>query len=204
MAQTDDKKLPDWFAPVAQDVLDYCPRTDGLWVDLGSGSGGLGLALARASGSAVLLIDPNADSLGRCLQTAQSEQLAARVAPIVGRAEAIPLPDTSVDLVASRGSIFYWDDPPQGLREVDRVLRSGARAMIGGGFGTSYPQWAYDAFMQRMDASMAADGPEAVRKWNEPRRIEWLTDQARAAGLGDRLIQPIPPGRWLLWQKDED
>jgi len=47
----------------------------------------------------------------------------------------MPLPSESVDLVFSRGSIFFWDDPAQGLQEVYRVLRPGGEAMIGGGRG---------------------------------------------------------------------
>ena len=117
----ESRELPDWFGPVAEDVLRYCRPQRGLWVDLGSGSGGLGFALVQKSESAVALVEPNAGALVKAVERARSEGLAGRVVPIVGTAEKIPLPDASVDLVVSRGSIFFWGDPPQGLREVYRV-----------------------------------------------------------------------------------
>ncbi|HUS44949.1 MAG TPA: class I SAM-dependent methyltransferase [Phycisphaerae bacterium] len=195
------RELPDWFRPVAEDVLGYCRPEYGLWVDLGCGSGGLGFALAEASQSTVVLIDPNADALNKAVQKARVSGLAGRVIPIVGHAESNPLPDASVDLVVSRGSIFFWRDPPKGLREVYRILRPDCRALIGGGFGSSYPAWAYKEFFKRRYEDLRAQGEEAVRKWEEPRRIEWLVAQAALAGIEKTLVKSVPPGRWLLFEK---
>lgn len=200
MAQA-SRELPDWFGPVAEDVLQYCRPERGLWVDLGCGAGGLGLALARSSDSTMVLIDPNPDALTEAIEKAKGSRLGERVVPIAASAENIPLPDGSVDLVVSRGSIFFWDDPPEGLREVYRILRPGCRAMIGGGFGSSYPKWAYEEFFRRIYDSLKAQGEEAVRKWEEPRRIEWRAAQAARAGIERALVEPVPPGRWLLFEK---
>ena len=161
----------------------------------------MGFALAEASQSTVVLIDPNADVLNEAVQKARLSGLAGRVIPIVGRAESNPLPDASVDLVVSRGSIFFWSDSPKGLREVYRILRPGCRALIGGGFGTSYPDWALKEFFRRIHRSLKSQGEEAVRKWEEPRRTEWLAAQASLAGIEKTLVKPVPPGRWLLFEK---
>ncbi|MCD6405157.1 MAG: class I SAM-dependent methyltransferase [Planctomycetes bacterium] len=195
------RELPDWFGPVAEDVIRYCRPKPGLWVDIGSGPGGLGLALAGASRSACILIEPDSGDLERAVEKAGNLGLGQRVIPIVGRAEKIPLPDSCVDLVASRGSIFYWGDPAEGLREVYRILRPGARALIGGGFGTSYPAWAYEEFMARQRGHLAAEGEEALRAWDEPRSLESLRAAARAAGIEEALIDETPPGNWLLFEK---
>lgn len=197
------RQLPDWFLAVAEDVLEYCRPPDGLWVDLGSGRGGLGRALAEKSQSTVLLIDPVAERLAEGLEEATNSGVARRLMALAARAEILPLPDASVEMVASRGSVFFWDDPPRGLREVYRVLRPSARAMIGGGFGSSYPQWALREFFRRRNEQVKAQGPEAVRKWTEPRRPEWMAAQARAAGIDSCLIKPNPPGLWLLFEKRE-
>lgn len=195
------RKLPDWFGPVAEDIINYCRPKRGLWVDLGSGTGGLGLALAPACEGTQILIDPDAEDLKQAMEKAGELGLAHRIVPIAARAEAIPLPDSSVELVSSRGSIFFWQDPPQGLSEVYRILAPGARALIGGGFGSSYPSWAYEEFMRRGRVHLEAQGEDAVREWDEPRSPEWLPAQARAAGIEKALLGDVPPGRWLLIEK---
>lgn len=197
------RELPDWFGPVAEDVLQYCRPKQGLWVDLGSSSGGLGFVLAQASKSTVLLIDPDAHALSNAIERVRVSGLTGRVVSITAVAEGIPLPDGSVDVVVSRGSIFFWKDPAQGLREVYRILRPGARALVGGGFGTSYPTWAYKEFFRRRHKDLEAEGGEAVRKWEESRRPEWLAAQARAAGIETALIESVPPGFWLLFEKEK-
>ena len=196
------RELPDWFGPVAEDVIEYCRPEEGLCVDLGCGSGGLGFALAAVSQSTIVLIDPNADALSEAVQKARVSGLMGRVIPIVGHVESSPLPDASVDLVVSRGSIFVWSDPPKGLREVYRILRLGARAMIGGGFGSSYPDWAYEEFFRRRYAELRAQSEEAIGKWEGPRRIEWLAEQAALAGIEKALVKLVPPGLWLLFEKE--
>lgn len=45
----------------------------------------------------------------------------------LGSAEKLPLPDGSVDLVLSTVSFHHWQDQPQGVREVARVLKPGGR-----------------------------------------------------------------------------
>jgi SAM-dependent methyltransferase len=50
--------------------------------------------------------------------------LLAGVEVLDGTAEAIPLPDASVDAVTV-GQAFHWFDAPAALAEIDRVLRPG-------------------------------------------------------------------------------
>jgi len=59
---------------------------------------------------------------------------------VVGYAEELSFPNDCVDLVVSRGSIFFWKGPVTGLQDVYRVLRSGGKAYIGGGAGSGYPE----------------------------------------------------------------
>jgi len=208
-------QLPDPYPYVATDILEYCRPRKGIWVDLGSGSGGVGLALAlaedpAASESTLVLVDPNTEALSKGLQSARSKGLAHRVVAVVGKAESMPFPDGSVDLVVSRGSIFFWDDPGKGVQEVYRVLRPGGEAMLGGGRGEDYPEWARREFTRRRHGNMAPDS-EATKKFRRLRSPNTFRQWAVQAGLPDFKVigqgglNPDDPraakGIWLRFSK---
>jgi len=176
-------QLPDFFATVAADVLAYCQSTQGIWVDLGSGKGGLGLELASRSASTLILVDPNANALSDGLHAARERGLAQRVVAVIGSAESIPLVTESVDLIVSRGSIYFWQDQPRALGEVYRILRPGGKAMIGGGVGAGYPELARREFYARRLAGEERGGPDALREFLRLRSPETLEGWARAAGI---------------------
>lgn len=86
-------------------------------LDLGAGTGLL-TAVLLAAGHDVVAVDPSAPMLG---------QLRARLPQVeaaLGGAEAIPLPDASVDAVVA-GQAAHWFDPGPAAAEVRRVLRPG-------------------------------------------------------------------------------
>jgi len=208
-------QLPAPYPYIAADILEYCRPRKGIWVDLGSGSGGVGFALAvaetpAASESTIVLLDPDADALSQGLQNAQSKGLAHRVVAVVGKAESMPLPDRSVDLVVSRGSIFFWDDPVKGFQEVYRVLRPGGEAMIGGGRGKHYPEWARREFSRRRHGNMDPNS-EATKRFRRLRSPDTFRQWAEQAGLPDFKVigqgglGPDDPragkGIWLRFSK---
>jgi len=207
------KKLPDYYKTVVEEMLNECHPVEGVWMDLGAGAGGIGLELARRSASTVALVDPNKDALQKALRIAQESGLGKRVVAITGRAEAIPLPDNCVDFAVSRGSIFFWEDRPQGLREVYRILRPGGAAMIGGGMGKSYPEWARREFTRRRREGVKKGGPDAVRRFKEARSTQTFRRWAEEAGLvnfqveGDGGRDSDSPeaglGIWLRFRKEE-
>ncbi len=47
-----------------------------------------------------------------------------------GLAEALPLPDASVDLAVSTLSFHHWGDQTAGVREIARVLRPGGHFIL--------------------------------------------------------------------------
>jgi ubiquinone/menaquinone biosynthesis C-methylase UbiE len=92
-------------------------------VDLGAGPGDLLASLGTIPADARLTgIEPSAQM--RAIAAARG------IVEIDGRAEALPLPDASVDLVVSTLSMHHWDDPPAALCELHRVLRPGGEARI--------------------------------------------------------------------------
>lgn len=173
----------DHYYYIADDILDLCQPRKGVWMDLGAGTGGVTFAVAAkqhatAQDSTFLLLDPDRDALATALDRGRAANLAHRIVAVVGKAEAMPLPSESVDLVFSRGSIFFWDDPAKGVREVYRVLRPGGEAMLGGGKGSKNPRWAEakpdleDHPEQDVELSKLSDfarlrHPKTFRKWAE-------------------------------------
>ncbi len=86
-------------------------------LDLAAGTGKLTRLLA-ATGADVVAVEPLA---------AMRQAFAVAVAGVEvldGTAEAIPLPDASVDAVTV-AQAFHWFDPPRALAEMARVLRLG-------------------------------------------------------------------------------
>ena len=83
-------------------------------VDLGAGTGKLTSVLLDL-GLDVVAVEPSQP---------MRERIPARAEVLEGSAEALPLPDASVDAVVV-GQAFHWFDPEAALAEMARVLRPG-------------------------------------------------------------------------------
>lgn len=100
-------------------------------LDIGSGSGTDALIAARRVG-------PGGRVIGLDLTSAMRDKLranavvagASNVEVFAGDAEAIPLPDASVDVVTSNGVLNLVPDKPRAIREIVRVLRRGGRLQM--------------------------------------------------------------------------
>ncbi|MCH5376231.1 MAG: class I SAM-dependent methyltransferase, partial [Planctomycetes bacterium] len=206
-----ESELPSRYPHVVADMLEACQPKPGTWVDLGAGSGGVSLAMLEANPkNPILMLDPDADAMTKALTVAREKGMQDRLFAIVGVAEDLPFPDDSVDLIASRGSIFFWDDPAGGLREVYRVLRPGARAMIGGGAGSGYPDWATEALIQRRKKSLQGEEAERWEKFVALRRPEQMREWAEQAKLPEYTVMgqgaitndpEIGQGVWIVFEK---
>jgi SAM-dependent methyltransferase len=91
-------------------------------VDLGAGTGKLTRALV-ALGHRVVAVEPLDE------MRAQLEAAIPGAHAVAGRAEAMPLPDGSADVVAS-AQAFHWFDHDDALPEIARVLRPGGRLAL--------------------------------------------------------------------------
>ncbi|MEO6627336.1 MAG: methyltransferase domain-containing protein [Aquihabitans sp.] len=86
-------------------------------VDLAAGTGKL-TRLLEAGGSEVVAVEPVEAMRAKLAETAPG------VEALSGTAEAIPLPDGSVDAVTV-AQAFHWFDPDAALAEIARVVRPG-------------------------------------------------------------------------------
>lgn len=95
-------------------------------LDLGCGTGRFSEALAVRFDVEVIGVDPST----KMLEQAQRKEPGKRVRYQLGRGEAIPLPDDSVDLIFMSMVFHHFDSPALAARECRRVLREGGTAFL--------------------------------------------------------------------------
>ena len=154
-------------------------------LDLGAGTG----KLTR------LLTDRGVDSVA-VEPAAGMREVLARVVPaaavLPGSAEAIPLPDASVDLVVA-GQAFHWFDRAVALPEIARVLRPG------GVLGIFYN--ARDgavAWVRALSEIIGETGDHAARPGTTCRRTS-ARCSARPSCTGPRTSSRWTRARWSTW-----
>jgi ubiquinone/menaquinone biosynthesis C-methylase UbiE len=105
------------WGPVVADLANVKPGDRAL--DVACGTGALTLALADRVGpsGSVVGLDANPGML------VVARKKPVRVEWVEGRAEALPFPDVDFDAVASQFGLMFFEDRPQALCEMWRVLR---------------------------------------------------------------------------------
>ena len=206
-----EQSLPSRYPYVVADMLKFCEPQKGFWVDLGAGKGQVAIPLIEATGTPVTMLDPDAEAMAKGLRIAREKGLADQLFAVIGVAEDLPFPDNSVDLVVSRGSIFFWDDPVKGLQEVRRVLRPGGKAYVGGGAGSGYPEAAANKLIEQRKKKLEGDEAEKWKRFLELRRPQQMQQWAQKAGLSSCQVmgqgaisaadKRVGQGVWLLYEK---
>ena len=120
------------LAPTVRRLLDVAspwlpPDGAGATIlDVGAGTGSLTLAAARRWPAAdIVALDPSTGMLAVAGTTFGG--LVSRPQRLTGAADAVPLPDGSVDVALSSFVLQLVPDRPAALREIRRVLRPGGR-----------------------------------------------------------------------------
>jgi SAM-dependent methyltransferase len=91
-------------------------------LDLGAGTGKLTRALV-ATGADVIAVEPGEAMLAQLIQAVPE------ATALHGAAEAIPLPDASVDAITA-GQSFHWFRHREAIPELHRVLREGGAVAL--------------------------------------------------------------------------
>ncbi len=188
------------FAPayplLASQIIAKTGITTGACLDLGSGGGYLGLALAGTTALQICLLDESGDMREIAAANIATRNLEGRVRAIKGDVHEIPLPDASMALVVSRGSLFFWHDLPQAFREIRRVLAPGGQAYLGGGFGSSQ-------LRDQIVANMRQRIPEWTPKFDRKRDEMDYGDALGKAGIRDYAIRRDESGFWITFRKQD-
>ena len=183
------------YPVIARQILERTGITSGRCIDLGGGPGMLAVELAKASALDVTVCDVTFECVALAKENSREHGVHERVSAVQGTAEKLPFDDNSIDLVVSRGSIFFWEDQQKGLSEVYRVLRPGGWAYIGGGFGTA-------ELLQEILAEKADDV-----EWNEKRKERLAKNppghfEAMLRNLGiDGGVERGEASMWIIFTK---
>jgi len=102
------------------------PRPGRTLLDLAGGTGDIGFRWRARGGGPVVLSDINPAMLGVARERASQRGLTG-IALVVADAEALPLPDASVDRVSIAFGLRNCTDKDAVLREARRVLRPGGQ-----------------------------------------------------------------------------
>jgi ubiquinone/menaquinone biosynthesis C-methylase UbiE len=181
------------YPVIARRMLALSEQNEGVCLDAGTGPGMLACAIARESNMEVLAIDNDPRMLPIALRNVAEQHLLGRVIPMIGDIHCLPLNDNSIDLIVSRGSVFFWNNRPIAFREIERVLKSNGTAYVGGGFGTV-------DLMEKIFAAMREINPEwdeNVRKRSARASPETLLEELRSSGIEHFSIQKEETGFWV-------
>lgn len=150
-------------------------------LDVGSGPGHLSFHLAQRF-ERVTAADPSAAML-QTLSAAAARRGMPQITTQVARAETLPFPAASFDLVATRYSAHHWLDVPRALQEMRRVLRPGGCLLVLDLLGEDSPL--VDTHFQALE--LIRD-PSHVRDYTS---AEWQV-LLRAAGFCTQQFQSWP------------
>lgn len=148
-------------------------------LDVGCGTGVLAIAAADRAGpqGAVAGIDPNDGML------VVARHKTTRIEWREGRAESLPFPDESFDVVVSQFALMFFDDRVTGLRQMMRVLRASGRLAVAvcGSLEQSPGYAALAGLLQQLFGEVVAKAFRSPFVLGDPKRLLSLCAEAGIA-----------------------
>lgn len=154
-------------------------------LDLGCAGGFMSEAMAH-EGARVIGVDPAAPAIEAARAHAAAGQL--EIQYVIGRAEAIPLPDASVDRVVCVDVLEHVDDLQASCEEIARVLKPGGLLLFDTVNRTRLSRWIMIGLAERV-LRLLPDGTHDPRKFIRPEELRRCLESAGLAcgsmtGLG--------------------
>jgi SAM-dependent methyltransferase len=154
-------------------------------LDVACGTGALTVAVADIVGptGSVIGLDANPEML------AVARRKPSQIEWLEGVAEALPLPDNNFDAVVSQFGLMFFQDMPQALREMMRVLEEGGRLAVAVCDRVENSP-GYNAFAQLLDRLFGRTVGDAFRAPFILGDAGRLVDISREAGIeGARVVR---------------
>lgn len=177
-----------WMNVVSSYVEDQQIKTV---LDLGCGTGRFTEALAAYFDAQVVGLDPSTKMLAQ----ARAKQRDPRVRYELGRAEDIPLPDDSVDLIFISMVLHHFDNTAVAARECRRVLKPKATLFLRAGTRDCIPAYPYVNFFPQswpiLETTLSARG--SIR--------EVFEEAGFTTSAEDVIVQKIAPNHVTYAEK---
>jgi SAM-dependent methyltransferase len=174
---------PDYARAAVEWALELAPGRRVL--DLGAGTGKLTAALAEV-GAEPVAVEPDPAML------AELHRALPTVRAVPGRAEAIPLPDSSVDAVVA-GNAMHWFDMGVAGPEIARVLVPGGT--LAGLWNVVDDRVDWVAELERVSGSAAIGPRDTLRNWRAATAHAHRPGDDRAARFGRPEQAEFPHGQ---------
>lgn len=200
-----DRIARDVFAPVypviAQQIATHTCATQGICLDIGCGGGYLGAALARITELNITFLDQSAEMIAITSKAIVENNLQERSRVLQGDVSAIDLPDKSINLAVSRGSVFFWEDLPQAFEEIYRVLAPCGWAYIGGGFGSKRLKESIEQEMSARNQGNDQFKSRVQRNLGPETRVRFEIALQNAGIESYEIMQNDEIGLWIVIRK---
>lgn len=154
-------------------------------LDLGAGTGKLTAALVEL-GAEVVAVEPDAAMLGELRLALPG------VAAMSGSAEAVPLPDASVDAVVA-GNALHWFDMALAGPEIARVLAPDG--ILAGLWNVLDDRIEWVAGLERVGGSAAIGPRDTLSRWRGGTAHVYLPSDLSAARFGSPERAEFPHGQ---------
>ena len=167
------------------------PFTNKTIAEIGSGPGFILKELQKEDFSKIYGIDISLDMLSRATKRINTNE---KILLINAKAEQLPLKDQSLDIIISRGSVFFWKDLEKAFNEIYRVLKKDGFAIIGGGYGISTPDDIINEIITYYNSEM--------NKNKKPKLdLDKMINIMNKIGGKQQIINKPRHGFWITWNK---
>jgi len=125
------------YPAIARHITDKYNITQGHCLNAGSGPASLAIALAQITELNIVSLDKQCNMTDIARTNIAEAGLSGRITTVTSEVCHTPFDDNYFDLIVSRGSVFFWENQSDGLREMYRVLKPGGVIFCGGGMGSA-------------------------------------------------------------------
>lgn len=184
---------------IAKQIKNETKIIDGTCLDIGCGGGHLGFALMDITDLNVSFLDNNKQALEIAEKRSKDLKVEDRTDIVFGDVQDIPFEDESINLIVSRGSLWFWEDKKKSFNEIYRVLVHGGIAYIGSGFGDEKTK---KQIYEKMTEINGEDWGNRRKKFTEGNEAEFFSCVLNEIGIKNNRIKDDEKGLWIIIRKE--